>query len=107
MADTDTYEGADLAALLVLMMRNAKDGTQTVQLHGSFKEQVDAARALSPDPKFQRALSAMAVLEDKQPHVIKQAHSAIRALLLELEATNLWGVCKLVHPEYIRAISKL
>ena len=107
MADTDTYEGPDLAALLVLMMRTAKDGAQTVQLHSSFKEQIDSSRALSADPKFQRAMSAIAVLHEKSPHTIQQAHSAIRSLLLELEATNLWGSCKLVHPEFIRAISKL
>lgn len=107
MADKDTYEGPDLAALLVLLMLNAKDGTQTVQLYGNFKEQVDASRALSSDPKFQRAMSAIAVLQEKSPHVIESAHFAVRALLLELEATNLWGSCKLVHPEFIRAIAKL
>jgi hypothetical protein len=107
MSDTDTYEGPDLAALLVLMMRNARDGTQTVQPFGSFKEQIDGARALSSEPQFQKALSAIAVLQGKSPEVIEQAHFAIRAMLLELEATNLWGSCKLVHPEFIRAISKL
>ncbi len=107
MSDTDTYEGPDLAALLVLLMRHARDGAPTVQLYGSFKEQIDASRALSPHPKFQSALSAIAVLHEKQPHMIQQAHSAIRAVLLELEATNLWGNCKLVNPEVVRAIAKL
>jgi hypothetical protein len=107
MAIADTYDGPDMAALLVLTMLNAKDGTQTVQQYGSFKEQIDGSRALSADPKFQKALSAIAVLNEKSPHMIKQAHSAVRALILELEATNLWGNCKLVHPEFIRAISKL
>lgn len=103
----DTYEGPDLAALLVLLMLNAKDGTETVQMHRSFKEQIDSSRALSPDPRFQRAMSAIAVLQEKQPHVIESAHFAIRALILELEATNLWGNCRLVHPEFIRAIARL
>lgn len=107
MAVADTYEGPDLAALLVLLLLNAKDGTQTVQGFASFKEQLDGARALSPDPKFQRALSAIAVLQEKSPQVVEQAHFAIRALILELEATNLWGNCRLVHPEFIRAVSKL
>ncbi len=108
MADKDTYEGPDLAALLVLLMLNARDGTQTVQLYGSFKEQIDNSRALSADPKFQRALSAIAVLQEKSPHVIEAAHMSIRALLLELEATNLWGSCKAgppgVHPRDQQAL---
>ena len=93
--------------MLVLMLRNARDDAQTIKLYGSFPEQIEGSRALSSEPKFQGALSAIAALQARQPHVIEQAHFAIRALLLELEATNLWGSCKLVHPEFIRAIAKL
>ncbi|MET0292438.1 MAG: hypothetical protein ABW136_08740 [Steroidobacteraceae bacterium] len=107
MAISDTYDGPDTAALLVLLMLNAKDGTQTVQGYEGFKEQLDGSRALSAEPRFQRALTAMAVLNERSPHIIKQAHSAVRSVILELEATNLWGNCKLVHPEFVRAIAKL
>jgi hypothetical protein len=99
-----TYQGGDVAALLVLFFRNA---SPTATEYKSFDEQLKAAASISDNEELADALKAIRKLQADNPKLIEAAHFAVRDVLVALEATLMWGSCKFVNPDHIRRICNL
>jgi hypothetical protein len=99
-----TYQGGDVAALLVLFFRNA---TPAAGEYKSFDEQLQAAATISDNEELADALRAIRKLQADDPKLIEAAHFAVRDVLVALESTLMWGSCKFVNPDHIRRICNL
>jgi hypothetical protein len=110
--DTPTvYESSDLAALLVLMLRNLDENDEAT--YQSFSDQLaNSMRLLPTDRLFTKSLRVIAFLLTKKPGLFDDLHQAVRALLEELEKTQTdlgerWSVCAFISRDQIKQISRL
>jgi hypothetical protein len=104
------YDFPDIAALLVMMLRNlSAEGLP----HGSFDEQLQKSMGLLPkNPVFTDSLQVVSFLHAKRPDLFANLHNAVRALLEELQQTQTneglrWSVCAFISQDQIKRIGRL
>lgn len=116
----DSYRPAQVAALVMLLVRNSKGGTT----YSSFDEQFNAIQAMSgtANDELKRAILAIKNFwmgidpNTGQPDPVRQkdnrtklgiAHGAIKDALDKMALVKEWGGCRYVEQELIEAISDI
>lgn len=100
-APRQTYSASELAALLELFLPNLNINLEPFD---SFQSQLEISEYIGQTADFHRAITAIKELYRTKPHVVEALHSSVRAVVKELDATQLWPSDKFVSPAHVRLL---
>jgi hypothetical protein len=103
------YDFPDIAALLVLMLRNLDAAGDA---YCSFADQLGKSSDVLDNVKFKDSMRVVSFLHGNRSDLFDNVHNALRLLLEELEVTKLqdgtrWSICAFISRNQIARIGRL